>query len=257
MIYTQSLNAPIKALLGFLLLTGSMCAQTCNNGYPVSSLGNPLSDITLTWLSTSTTGLTLAGTAPASVSTATGTTATTLFNVNGVAGGATSNASGTGGVGSSPAITSGAGGAGTGTNASGGAGGNITLTTGVGGSKTGSGTAGANGQVLVSLGGGTAYPVLQVICSGQISLSSGSPITSGGRATNTLSCTGLSTSTDSISCTFSGDTNTVTGYAPSATGAVLSLKTYVTSGTINVDQMNNTASSITPSAATLNCKGVR
>lgn len=107
---------------------------------------------------------------------------------------------------------------------------------------------------------GTSIPssatLTQVICSGQIALSTGA-ISSGARATNTLTCTGLSTSTDSVSCTFSGDTNAVTGYAPSGTGAILSLKSYVTANTINVDQMNNTGSSITPGAATVNCKGLR
>ena len=99
------------------------------------------------------------------------------------------------------------------------------------------------------------YALGQVICSGQIALSTGA-ISSGTRATNTLSCAGLSTSTDAIDCTFSGDTNAVTGYAPSASGG-LTLKTWVSAGTINVDQINNTGGSITPGAATLNCKGLR
>lgn len=98
-----------------------------------------------------------------------------------------------------------------------------------------------------------SFPLL--ICSGQIALTTGA-IGSGARATNTLSCTGLSASTDSISCTFSGDTNAVTGYAPNASGS-LSLKTWASTNTINVDQVNNTSGSITPGAATINCKGLR
>jgi hypothetical protein len=99
------------------------------------------------------------------------------------------------------------------------------------------------------------FSVGKVICSGQIALSTGA-IASGTRAINTLSCAGLSTSTDAIDCTFSGDTNAVTGYAPSASGG-LTLKTWISAGTINVDQINNTGGSITPGAATLNCKGLR
>jgi hypothetical protein len=76
-----------------------------------------------------------------------------LLTINGVAGGATSNTSGTGGAGSSPAITAGAGGAGTAGNGSGGAGGSITLTPGLGGAKTGSGTVGANGAVNIQAAG--------------------------------------------------------------------------------------------------------
>ena len=113
-------------------------------------LSNPTADATFTYPATSTSGYTLAGTAPASTSGATGTTATTLFNVNGVAGGASSASGGTGGVGSSPSISGGTGGAGTGTNGNGGAGGSITLTPGSGGAKTGSGTVGAAGVVVIA-----------------------------------------------------------------------------------------------------------
>jgi hypothetical protein len=101
-----------------------------------------------------------------------------------------------------------------------------------------------------------AFPVTQTICSGQVTLTTGA-INSGTRATNTLTCTGLSSTTDSISCTFSGDTNAVTGYAPSATGSKIDLKFWVSTNTINVDQVNNTGGNITPGAATVNCKGLR
>lgn len=116
----------------------------------------------------------------------------------------------------------------------------------------------SGGSVLASFdksGNLTAPNTPQEICTGQIALSTGA-INSGTRATNTLSCSGLSTSTDSISCTFSGDTNAVTGYAPSASGG-LTLKTWVSANTVNVDQVNDTGGSITPGAATVNCKGIR
>lgn len=95
----------------------------------------------------------------------------------------------------------------------------------------------------------------QIICSGQIALSTGA-INSGTRATNTLSCSGLNASTDTFNCSFSGDTNAVTGYAPSASGG-LTIKVWVSANTGNADQVNDTGSSITPGPATLNCKGLR
>lgn len=112
-----------------------------------TGLVNPTADATFTQPAASTTGWTLAGTAPASVSTSTGTAATTLFNVNGVTGGADSNASGTAGVGSAPTITAGNGGAGTGTNTVGGAGGSLVFTAGNGGASAGTG-ANSNGGNL-------------------------------------------------------------------------------------------------------------
>lgn len=120
-------------------------------------------------------------------------------------------------------------------------------------------TTGSAGQFLQTNGASpqqTSWAsAAQLICTGQIALTTGA-IASGTRATNTLSCSGLSASTDSISCTFSGDTNAVTGYAPSASGGI-TLKTWASTNTINVDQVNNTSGSITPGAATLNCKGLR
>lgn len=118
----------------------------------------------------------------------------------------------------------------------------------------------SSGSVLsgfdnVGLYHGPAGAAAQIICSGQIALSTGA-IGSGARGTNTLTCTGLSGTSDTISCTFSGDTNAVTGYAPSASGGI-TLKTWASTNTINVDQVNNTSGSITPGAATINCKGIR
>ena len=146
---------------GTITTTGTIACATCattTNGGAISfdksntGLINPTADATFTYVAASTSGLTIAGTAPASVSTSTGTTATTLFNVNGVAGGATSNATGTGGVGSAPTIASGTGGAGTGTNAVGGAGGNLSLTSGAGGASNGTGANSNGGNIIASLG---------------------------------------------------------------------------------------------------------
>lgn len=109
--------------------------------------------------------------------------------------------------------------------------------------------------VKCSFNNGSFFQQPQEICTGQIALTTGA-INSGTRATNTLACTGLSATTDSIACTFSGDTNAVTGYAPSASGGI-TLKTWASTNTINVDQVNDTGGSITPGAATVNCKGLR
>jgi hypothetical protein len=142
--------------------TGVIACATCNTTAAVATppfdksatgLSNPTADATFTYPIASTTGLTLAGTAPASVSTTPGTNATSLFNINGVAGGATTNASGTGGIGSSPSITAGAGGAASGATAStGGAGGSVNFTAGAGGAGAGTGVNANGGSVVVTPG---------------------------------------------------------------------------------------------------------
>lgn len=146
---------------GTIISTGTIacatCATTTSGGaisFDKSATGfiNPTADATFTYIGTSTTGLTIAGTAPASVSTTTGTNASSVFNVSGVIGGATSNAAGTAGIGSSPTLAAGAGGAGTGTNAVGGAGGSINLTAGNGGASLGSGANSNGGGFLFTLG---------------------------------------------------------------------------------------------------------
>ena len=117
-----------------------------------SGLLNPTADSTFTQSSTSVSGWTLAGTAPASTANATGTTATSLFNVNGVTGGADSNATGIAGIGSSPTISAGTGGAGTGTNTVGGAGGSVTLNAGNGGASNGTGANSNGGNIILTPG---------------------------------------------------------------------------------------------------------
>ena len=110
---------------------------------------------------------------------------------------------------------------------------------------------------FMSLNGGSFFRESQVICSGQIPLSSGAAIGSGVRVANTLSCTGLVTTGppyDKINCTLVGDTNAVTGYGGTT---VLTLKPWISTNTINLDQVNTTGSSITPGAATANCAAWR
>jgi hypothetical protein len=86
--------------------------------------------------------------------------------------------------------------------------------------------------------------------SGSVSLGTGA-ITSGACATAvTSSQTGMA-STDSLSWAFNADPTGVTGYSPSTSG-MLTIVAYPTTNTANFKVCNNTASSITPGAITLN-----
>jgi len=146
---------------GTITTTGTIgcatCATTTSGGaisFDKSATGliNPTADATFTYVAASTSGLTLAGTAPASVSTSTGTNASSIFNITTPTGGADSNATGTAGIGGSPSWTFGNGGAGTGTNAVGGAGGGPTITTGNGGASAGTGANSNGGNLTIALG---------------------------------------------------------------------------------------------------------
>jgi hypothetical protein len=84
-----------------------------------------------------------------------------------------------------------------------------------------------------------------------------SAITSGSCATVvTVSATGVAT-TDVITVGFNTDPTAITGYGASATGLVLTIYPYPTANNVNFKVCNSTASSITPSALTLNWKVVR
>jgi hypothetical protein len=71
----------------------------------------------------------------------------------------------------------------------------------------------------------------------------------------TVAATGVAT-TDVVTAGFNGDPTAVTGYIPATTG-MLTIIVYPTAGNINVKVCNNTSSSITPGAITLNWKVVR
>lgn len=62
--------------------------------------------------------------------------------------------------------------------------------------------------------------------------------------------------TDAISASFNADPTGVTGYTPSALG-MLTILSYPTAGAVNFKVCNNTASSITPGAITINWRVVR
>lgn len=73
----------------------------------------------------------------------------------------------------------------------------------------------------------------------------------------TVAATNVAT-TDVVTASYNGDPTAVAGYGASATGAVLTIYPYPTSGNINVKVCNSTAASITPgSALTLNVSAVR
>lgn len=71
----------------------------------------------------------------------------------------------------------------------------------------------------------------------------------------TTSATNVAT-TDVVSWGFNGDTNAVTGYVPLVAG-MLTIKAYPTSNNVNFSVCNNTSSSVTPGAVTLNWRVVR
>jgi hypothetical protein len=83
-----------------------------------------------------------------------------------------------------------------------------------------------------------------------------SAISSGTCATVvTAAATGTAT-TDNLMADFNADPTSLTGYSPSASGMLTIIK-WPTTNTINIKVCNNTASSITPSAVTLNWRVVR
>ena len=125
------------------------------------------------------------------------------------------------------------------------------------------GSAGQNLQIA-SVGGSTA--TLQwasgtsTICSGSQALptaaiSSGTKYGASSSTPLTITCTGLAT-TDNIQLDFDADPSGVTGYGPSASG-MLTIVKYPTANTINIYLYNNTSSSITPGAMTVNYRVVR
>lgn len=115
----------------------------------------------------------------------------------------------------------------------------------------GASVAAAQGNALSAAGGLTS-----TIASGTAAMGT-SAIASGACATVvTVTATNVAT-TDTVSFGFNGDPTAVTGYGASATGAVLSIYPYPTSGNVNVKVCNSSASSITPGALTLNWRVTR
>ena len=90
----------------------------------------------------------------------------------------------------------------------------------------------------------------QLVANGTSALATGA-ISSGTCATAvTTSATGVAT-TDVVNWGFNGDPTAVTGYTPSASG-MLTIIAYPSANNVNFKVCNNTSSSITPGAITLN-----
>lgn len=111
-------------------------------------------------------------------------------------------------------------------------------------------------RAKLSNNNGSFLSVGQIICS-QVAIALrtsliGSAMTD---SAATGACSGLTTS-DSVTCTFSADPTSTTGFTASTSG-VLAIYVYPTSNTINVKYQNNTNSGITPGAVTANCMAVR
>ncbi len=103
------------------------------------------------------------------------------------------------------------------------------------------------------------FPATVTIFQGPVVLPT-SAIASGGKAAWTaVTATGANPASpqyDKVSCGFPGDPSGVTGYGSSSSGG-LQIVPYLTANTINGWTYNNTLSSITPGAVTLNCQVTR
>jgi hypothetical protein len=120
---------------------------------------------------------------------------------------------------------------------------------------------GTNGYVLVANSGAT-YGVNWAALTGTTTIASGtaamgtSAIASAACATVvTVSASGTAT-TDNIQADFNADPTSTTGFSASASGMLTIIK-YPTSNNVNFKVCNNTGSSVTPGAVTLNWRVVR
>ncbi len=95
----------------------------------------------------------------------------------------------------------------------------------------------------------------QTIASGAKALATGAISSAACTSAQTDTATGTLT-TDAIIASFNADPTAVTGYVPLTTG-MLAIIVYPTTDTVNFKVCNNTSSSITPGAITLNWRVVR
>lgn len=103
----------------------------------------------------------------------------------------------------------------------------------------------------------TLFPAgtTQTIASGTSALGTGAISSATCATVVTTSATGVAT-TDVVSASFNGDPTAVTGYVP-LTAGMLTIIGYPTANNVNFKVCNNTSSSITPGAITLNWRVVR
>ena len=115
------------------------------------------------------------------------------------------------------------------------------------------------GQGLDLYSDGTNYFVQgglgRVVAKGTLALATSAISSAACTSAQTFTATGVVT-TDIVLASFNGDPTAVTGYVPLTTG-MLTIIVYPTADTINVKVCNNTGSSITPGAITLNLSAVR
>lgn len=100
-----------------------------------------------------------------------------------------------------------------------------------------------------------AATIPRVVASGAKALATGAIASATCTSAQTDTATGTLT-TDALEITFNADPTAVTGYVP-LTAGMLTIIPYVTADTFNVKVCNNTSSSITPGAITLNWRVVR
>lgn len=113
----------------------------------------------------------------------------------------------------------------------------------------------SDGTNYITLPGRSPSSTTSTIASGATALGT-SAISSAACATVvTATATGVAI-TDTVTASFNGDPTAVTGYIP-ATAGMLAIFVYPTANTANFKVCNNTASSITPGAITLNWRVVR
>lgn len=127
------------------------------------------------------------------------------------------------------------------------------------GTSTFSGT--ANFQSAFQIGGNAmtfpaaAATLTQTIASGASALGTAAIASAACATVVTATATGTAT-TDVVSASFNGDPTAVTGYIPSTSG-MLTIFVYPTANAANFKVCNNTASSITPGAVTVNWRVTR
>ena len=124
---------------------------------------------------------------------------------------------------------------------------------------TNSGTANFTGTFKVASNTmtfpGAAATLPQTVASGTIALATGAVASGACTSAQTSTATGAA-STDVIEATFNADPTSTTGYSPTTNG-MLTIVSYPTTNTANFKVCNNTGSSITPGAATLNWRITR
>lgn len=109
--------------------------------------------------------------------------------------------------------------------------------------------------LLLSRNGASYFPVAQAIFQGTLALGTSAIGSAACSSAATVTATGVAT-TDVVTASFNGDPTAVTGYVPLTSG-MLAIIVYPTANTINAKVCNNTSSSITPGAITLNVMAVR